>query len=62
MTCRSIYTLFLGNMLRDHASDGRYFNHLDMLRTIEENFQLGRLGGSAKDDAPWAMAITGIWR
>jgi Phosphoesterase family len=58
-----IYTLFLGDMVRDPKQQdpkmlGRYYTHYNVLRTIEDNFGLQPL--TANDRA--AEAITSIWK
>jgi hypothetical protein len=44
-----IYTLFLGPMVKDGYIEARRIDHYNVLRTIEENFNLGTLG--LKDEA-----------
>jgi phospholipase C len=54
---KRIFTVLLGSNVRPgHVSD-QALSHYDLLRTIEDNFELGQLG---RQDAS-ASAITGIW-
>jgi hypothetical protein len=53
-----ILTIFLGSGVQPSSVVTKATNHYDVLRTIEDNFELGNLGrGDAK-----AKAITGIWK
>lgn len=53
-----ILTLFLGSNVRAGSVVATPENHYDVLRTIEDNFELGNLGrGDSK-----AKPITGIWK
>lgn len=38
-----IYTVFLGSMVKAGYISNEYYNHYDLLRTIEDNFELGTL-------------------
>ncbi len=53
-----IYTVFLGAMVREGKTDSTAYNHYNLLRTIEDNFQLGTLG---REDSK-ASPITTIWK
>jgi hypothetical protein len=47
----NIYTVLLGDMVNQGTVEGGRYNHYSLLRTIEENFQLGTLGrNDAKAD------------
>ena len=47
----NIYTVLLGDMVNKGTMEGGRYNHYSLLRTIEENFQLGTLGrNDAKAD------------
>ena len=52
-----IYTLFYGNMVKNTIVQQRY-DFYNMLRTIEDNWQLGTLGLNDATSKP----ITGIWK
>lgn len=39
-----IYTVLLGDMVKPNTVQSEVFNHYSLLRTVEENFQLGDLG------------------
>ena len=52
-----IYTLMVGPMVKKNVQNSTYLNHYDVLRTIEDNFNLGTLN---KSDLT-AHAITGVW-
>jgi hypothetical protein len=39
-----VYHVLLGNMLKPNTVVNEMFNHYSLLRTVEENFQLGTLG------------------
>jgi Phosphoesterase family len=41
-----VYATLLGNMLKPGTTEGDRYNHYSLLRTVEENFQLGTLGNS----------------
>jgi acid phosphatase len=52
-----IYTVLLGDMVKKGEKVSEPYDHLDVLRTIEDNFGLQPLNvGDAK-----AKVITGIW-
>ena len=58
-----IYTLFLGDMVRDASQQdpavlAKYYNHYSVLRTVEDNFGLTPLTANDRDAAP----VTGIWK
>lgn len=52
-----IFTLFLGPMVNSKATATDCFDHYNVLRTIEDNFNLGTLGGEDERSSP----ITSIW-
>jgi hypothetical protein len=52
-----IYTVFLGNMVKQAYVEERPYDHYNVLRTIEENFGLGTLG--AQDAA--SFPIVHVW-
>jgi hypothetical protein len=54
-----IYTAFLGDMVRPGARIDDCHDHYDLLRTIEENFGLGTLGGEDEISDP---IVGGVWR
>lgn len=52
-----IYTLLLGQNVKAGSTSNATYSHYSLLRTIEDNFELGTLGqGDAK-----AKPITGVW-
>lgn len=53
-----IYTVFLGNMVQQQEVKDAY-NHYSVLRTIEDNFNVGPL---RKDGDGTAAVIGGIWK
>ena len=53
-----IYTLFLGNMVKEGGREDKRLNHYDVLRTIEDNFAIGSL--HAHDDK--ATPILDVWK
>jgi hypothetical protein len=54
-----IYTVFLGNMVQQQeVKDG--YNHFSVLRTIEDNFNVGPLRQGSGDGT--AAVIGGIWK
>jgi hypothetical protein len=54
-----IYTVFLGGMVQPGARIDACHDHYDVLRTIEDNFGLGTLGG---EDAWSDPIVEGVWR
>lgn len=52
-----IYTLLLGDTVKTGLRDNTRYNHYSLLRTIEDNFELGNLG---REDAT-ATPIKGVW-
>jgi hypothetical protein len=54
-----IYTVFLGDMVQPGARVDACHDHYDVLRTIEDNFALGTLGG---EDAKSDPIVDGVWR
>jgi hypothetical protein len=54
-----IYTVFLGGMVRPGARIDTCHDHYDLLRTIEDNFGIGDLGG---EDAKSDPIVDGVWR
>jgi acid phosphatase len=52
-----VATLVLGPLVRPHSSSDAPLSHYSLLRTIEDSWQLPRLGRSAS-----AAPIRGIWR
>ncbi|NWJ47547.1 MAG: hypothetical protein HXX08_16940 [Chloroflexi bacterium] len=52
-----VYTVLAGDMVKAGSSSDKRYTHYDLLRTIEDNFQLGNLG---REDAT-ATPISGIW-
>jgi acid phosphatase len=54
---KPIFTVFLGRMVKAGKNETKY-NHYDLLRTVEDIFELGNLGRKDKDSSP----ITGIWK
>jgi len=62
-TDNRIYTLFLGDMVKDASQQdptalGKRYTHYSVLRTIEDNFGLPPLTANDRDAEP----ITGIWK
>jgi hypothetical protein len=53
-----IYTLFLGGPVKQGFLENRWTDHYDVLRTVEENFQLLTLNGQDEK----AHAIQTIWK
>lgn len=53
-----IYTVFLGSMIQTGKTDDTSHDHYSLLRTIEENFQLGTLGREDLTSSP----ILTIWK
>ncbi|MBI3795276.1 MAG: hypothetical protein HY280_11210 [Nitrospinae bacterium] len=53
-----VYTVFLGPMVRAGGTDDTKYNHYSLLRTIEDNFELGTLGREDEKAAP----IVSIWK
>jgi Phosphoesterase family len=58
-----IYTLFLGDMVKDASQQDpkvldRHYTHYNVLRTIEDNFGLQPLAEGDREAAP----ITDIWK
>lgn len=53
-----IYTVFLGSMIQAGTTDDAARDHYSLLRTIEENFQLGTLGREDLKSSP----ILAIWK
>jgi len=53
-----IYSVFLGGMVRVGAEIGECYDHYNLLRTIEDNFGLGTLGGEDEKSAP---IVDGAW-
>lgn len=51
-----IYTVFLGDMVKPGRYDAPY-NHFNVLRTIEDSFDLGTLAGGDSGAKP----IVGVW-
>lgn len=39
-----VYTVLLGDMVKPKTVESEIYNHYSLLRTVEENFQLGNLG------------------
>jgi len=56
-TTNHIYTVLLGDAVQPGPADTAYYDHFDLLRTIEDNFGLAPLGPA--DSA--ATAISGVW-
>jgi hypothetical protein len=52
-----IYTLLLGDTVKAGLRDNTKYNHYSLLRTVEDNFELGNLG---REDAT-ATPIKGVW-
>ena len=57
-TGNHIYTTFVGPLVKAGAVTSATYNHLSLLRTIEDGLKLGTLG---KDDAK-AKPIAGVWK
>jgi acid phosphatase len=53
-----IVTLFLGPMVKSGYTDLTCVDHYNVLRTIEDNFALGTLGGEDARSSP----ITSVWK
>lgn len=53
-----IYAVFLGSMIQAGKTDDTAYDHYSLLRTIEENFQLGTLGREDLKSSP----ILTIWK
>lgn len=53
-----IYTVFLGSMIQAGKTDDTPYNHYSLLRTVEDNFQLGTLGREDLRSSP----ILSIWK
>ena len=53
-----IVTLFLGPMVKSGHTDATCLDHYNVLRTIEDNFGVGTLGGEDAASSP----ITSVWR
>lgn len=53
-----VYTAFFGDMVKPGAADDARYDHYSLLRTLEDNWELGDLGGN---DAK-AKAVAGVWR
>jgi hypothetical protein len=53
-----IYTVFLGGMVERGAEVHACYDHYNLLRTIEDNFGLGTLGGEDEKSVP----IVSVWR
>jgi hypothetical protein len=53
-----VYTVLAGPPVKPGSSNNTGYTHYDLLRTIEDNFQLGNLG---REDAK-AKDISGIWQ
>ena len=51
-----VYTVLLGGMVRSGTTDGTWYTHLSLLRTIEANF------GLAPSLVPGEAPIQGVWR
>lgn len=51
------YALFLGNMVKPGYAASGCYDHYNVLRTIEDNFQLGNLGGEDLNSSP----IVSVW-
>ncbi len=51
-------TALVGPSVKPGISNNTRYTHYDLLRTIEDNFQLGNLG---REDAK-ASDISGIWQ
>jgi hypothetical protein len=52
-----VYTLLIGPMVAPGLTINTAYNHYDMLRTVEHNFQLGTLGRNDKE----ALIIRELW-
>ena len=48
-----IDTYMLGSMVQPLTNDGAYYNHYSLLRTIEDNWQLGNLGRNDAQATPF---------
>jgi hypothetical protein len=53
-----IYTLFLGSGIKPGTVIKKAYNHYNVLRTIEDNFELGNLDREDKS----ATVIEGLWK
>jgi acid phosphatase len=53
-----IVTLFLGPMVKSGYTNRTCLDHYNVLRTIEDNFALGTLGGEDAQSSP----ITSVWK
>ncbi|MBI5636696.1 MAG: hypothetical protein HZA03_01865 [Nitrospinae bacterium] len=53
-----VYTVFLGSMIRAGTTDDTVYDHYNLLRTVEDNFQLGDMG---REDAK-SFPITAVWK
>ena len=52
-----VYSIFLGPMVKKGLVVDKVYNHYDVLKTVQENFNTGSLG--QEDES--ATAISGIW-
>jgi len=48
-----IDTYMLGSMVQPLTNDGASYNHYSLLRTIEDNWQLGNLGRNDAQATPF---------
>jgi hypothetical protein len=53
-----IYTVFLGDMVKNPQVVSKEYNHYSVLRTIEDNFGVGPLNKGDGD----ADVITEVWK
>jgi hypothetical protein len=54
-----VYTTLLGDMVRPSTTESEHYSHYSLLRTVEENFQLGTLGNNDVT-ANWFQFLWGV--
>jgi hypothetical protein len=54
-----VYTTLLGDMVRPDTTESGHYSHYSLLRTVEENFQLGTLGNNDVT-ADWFQFLWGV--